>query len=65
MVKNSKPVPPDSECEELLEALGFFEFKSSKNKDHSDSSKEYTSQFKQKRKFSVVLNKRSKSYRKD
>jgi hypothetical protein len=55
----------DSEDEEIRKALGFCRFKSSKNQDHALSNKEYAAEFKQKRQFSVALNKKSKSYRKD
>ncbi|OMJ90386.1 hypothetical protein SteCoe_7304 [Stentor coeruleus] len=52
----------DEEDEEVLEILGFNSFGSSKNKDHKSTSVEYAMEFKAKRKFSVVLNRRAKNY---
>lgn len=54
----------DDEDEEVLEILGFNSFGSSKNKDHTSTSVEYAMEFKAKRKFSVVLNRRAKNYHK-
>lgn len=57
--KTQKPSPePDSEDEEIQKILGFHHFASTKNKNHSSTSVEYASEFKQKRKFSVVMNRR-------
>ena len=49
----------DEEIKEIERVMGFKEFKSSKNEDHSESSAEYASQFKATRKFSVQLHRRS------
>ena len=70
MVKKKKEIPndlasSDQSDEEILAVLGFRSFATTKNKDHSCTSVEYTSQLKPKRKFSSVLNRKSVRYSKD
>lgn len=52
------PEELDSEEEEMQKILGFHSFGSTKNKSHSDTSVEYAAEFKQNRKFSVIMNRR-------
>jgi len=59
-----KPEELDSEEEEMQKILGFHSFSSTKNKNHSETSVEYAAEFKQKRKFSVIMNRRGAYNRK-
>ena len=69
MVKKRNQLPElevlDSSDEEANKFLGFHSFSSSKNKNHSTTTREYISQIKPKRKFTTVLNRKNSRYNKD